>query len=180
MRKMNYYIMILVILGIGYSVFYINSYSIKNTNESVESSLKDWLNRGETRQLNPILIEKVRIDDTTTHIGLFQLENNNIGYVRLVEGVNGRLKITNTGHGTGELQYQDIETNKGLYYILVGENTEKKIHNIRVELMYEDYNFNVDVSTEDRFIRYHKLPIKFEKPYPAEITVLDKENNVIE
>lgn len=172
--------MVLVILGIGYSLFYITSYSIENSNESVQSSLKDWLNRSETRQLNPTLIEKVKIEDTTTLIGLFQLENDNIGYVRLVEGLNGRLKITNTGHSTNELQYQDIETNKGLYYILVGENPEKKIKNIQVELMYEDYDFNVDVSTEELFIRYHKLPNKFEQPYPAEFIILDKDNNVVE
>lgn len=167
-----------LVLGVGYSVFYINSYSIKNTNESVQSSLKDWLNRGETLQLNPTLIEKVKIEDTTTHIGLFLLGNDNIGFVRLVEGLNGRLKITNSGHGPN--QYQAIETNKGLYYVLVGKNPEKKIDNIQVELLYEDYDFNVDVSTEELFIRYNKLPNKFEQPHPAEFTMFDKDNNVIQ
>lgn len=108
------------------------------------------------------------------------MENGNVCYVQLVEGLNGRLKITNTGHGTNELHYQDIKTNNGSYYILVGKNLEKKIDTIQVKLIHEEYDFNVDVSTKVLFIKYHKLPKEFEQPFPAEFTMLDKDNNAIE
>ncbi|MGM7684685.1 hypothetical protein ACSVDA_21490 [Cytobacillus sp. Hm23] len=185
--KKIYVVTLLFILGIGFSVYYIDSrYQVENTHESIESSLKDWLNRSQKRQSNPTpiknptLIEKFKLDDTSTHIGLFQLENDNIGYVRLIEGLNGKLKIAGAGHGTNDFKYREIETNKGLYAILIGKNPEKKIDNILVNLMFENYNFNVDVPTEELFVRYHKFSETLDTPFPAEYTLFDKNNGVIE
>lgn len=169
----------LIVLFIGYLLYYFSQHNIENDNVSIQTGLRDWLNRGRVEDISPNVLEVVRLDNSNSYIVLFQLENNNMGYSQLIKGLNGKFKILRAGYGTNVVSYKDIETNKGMYGILVGYNPNFKIDHLVAKLMYEEFSFTVDVSKDEKFIKYEKLPTELKETFPAEITFFDKNNNVI-
>ncbi len=67
-----------------------------------------------------------------------------------------------------------------MYGIIVGKNPNLKIDHIIADLYYGDFNFNSNVSADEKFVRYEKIPSDIEEPFPAELTFYDKEGSVIE
>lgn len=159
---------------------YMNKYHIDNDNISIQSSLKDELNRGSVDELNPKLKETVRLGESSSYIALFQLENNEIGYSQMIKGLNGKFKFERAGSGTNIVSYENIHTNKGDYGILVGHNPDQKINHILAKLINEEFEFNADVSKDRLFVKYEKLPSKLKDASPAELTFYDENNKVIQ
>ena len=178
-KKAMYYIAIIIVLCIGFSLFYINQYSINNDERSIQSSLKEWLNRASEEELDPNVLETVQLDDTSSYITIFQLENGNHGYSHLIKGINSKFKIQHSGHGTGLVSYQVIDTNKGKYMILYGRNPNLNIDHISLKSIHEDFGFDADVSKNEIFVRYEDVPSDFKNPFPANLTFYDKNNNEI-
>lgn len=44
-RKARNFILLIVIICIGYTVYYFNQYHIKDNKASIQSNLSEWLNR---------------------------------------------------------------------------------------------------------------------------------------
>ena len=63
---------------------------------------------------------------------------------------------------------------------MVGKNSDLKIEHIKAVLHNGDYKFTSNVSTDEKFVRYEKLPTDVENTFPAELTFYDKNLNVIE
>ncbi|CAM3087859.1 hypothetical protein PALU110988_00370 [Paenibacillus lupini] len=179
MIKKRYYVAFLILLCLGFSMKYMNKYHIDNDYATIQSSLKDELNRGSVDKLNPKLIETVRLGESSSYIALFQLENNEIGYSQMIKGLNGKFKFERAGHGTNIVSYEDIHTNKGNYGILVGHNPGQKINHISAKLINEEFEFNADVSSDRIFVKDEKLPSNLKEIFPAELTFYDENNRVI-
>jgi len=179
-KKIMYYAVFLIVLCIGCSLYYFNQYHINNDNVSIQSNLKDWLNKTSTEEIIPNVLDVVRLDNSNSYIALFQLENNNIGYSQLIKGSNGKLKIERAGYGTNVVSYEKIETNKGVYGILVGKNPDLKMDHLSVKLKHEEFGFTTDVSKDEKFVKYEKLPSGLKETFQAELTLFDENNTVIQ
>jgi hypothetical protein len=152
-------VLVFLLLAIGY-ISYSNIYHIDITH--LQTNLKEWLNRGNSEQeINPEILEVTQIESTTSYITLYQLENGDFGYAQLIKGLNGKYKIKRSGHGTGNepALYEVIDTNKGKFMVLYGENPNLIIKEIYTTMLIEDteYKYGTDVSKNKTYIKYEKI-----------------------
>ncbi|SEA99762.1 hypothetical protein SAMN05421743_11279 [Thalassobacillus cyri] len=180
MKRIIFLLLFVSIIFIIYSVNYFNQYHIEDKTTSIQSELKEWINRG-SGLINLEVLKKVQLDDTSSYIVSFQTKSGNIGYAQLIKGWNGKFKIVLAGHGDGEYvaDYQKIKTSDGIYGVLVGRNPDRKIDHIIADLDDEEFKFTSNVSGEKTYVKYHKLPPDIEKPFPARVTLYDKNNTEI-
>jgi hypothetical protein len=165
--------------AIGGSIYYYTTqYDVEMDDRSVQTAVKTFLDRGEPG-IDPELIEVVQIADTRSHIAMFQLKNGNMGYAHMIRGFNNRFKIDHAGYGTNSVTYESVETNKGLYGMLLGGNRELEIHRIKAGLIHEDFSFTADVSGERIITQFIKLPEGLSMPFPAELTFFNEDNQII-
>ncbi|WP_422660918.1 hypothetical protein ACK8P5_10700 [Paenibacillus sp. EC2-1] len=160
-------------------LYYSEEYHIENNEKSIQTNLTKWLNRGSGGEMSPHVKEIVRLGASDTYITLFQLEDHRIGYAQMIMGWNGKLKIGQSGYGTNEVSYRNIDTNQGMYGIVIGYNIDFKIDHLFVELQHEEFSFSTDISQDELFIKFEKLPKDLKETYPARITCYDQYNNVI-
>ena len=167
---------------IGFSFYYTNEYYIDDNEASIQSHLDTWLNRPPSDELNPEVLQVKQIEDTTSHIILFQLDNGDYGHARLLKGLNGKFKIDVAGYGSGfhNSSYQVIDTNKGEYLILYGENPDLKIDHILATALNSEYDATFDVSNEQIFLQSAKIPSDVERAFPVDLTFYDEGDNLIE
>lgn len=45
---------------------------------------------------------------------------------------------------------------------------------------HEDFGFTIDVSKDEKFVKYEKLPSGLKETFQAELTLFDKNNTVIQ
>lgn len=181
MKKVIYLLSFVSIISIGYYFYYINQYDIEDKRAAIQSSLNEWANRGMgSGSIDAEVIEVVQLDETSSYIVLYETQSNHLGYAHYIKGWNGKFRIEHSGHGTNIVKYQKIKTNNGMYGILVGKNPDLKIDYIKADSYYGDFNFKSNVNGDEKFVRYEKLPIDIEKPFPAELTFYDKNGSVIE
>lgn len=178
-KKVFMYILFILVLCALPFLYYSNEYHIENNKESIQLNLTKWLNRGSSEEMSPRVEEVVRLGASDTYITLFQLGDHRIGYAQMSKGWNGKLKIRQSGHGTNEVSYRNIDTNQGMYGIVIGYNTEFKIDHLLVKLQNEEFSFSTDISQDELFIKYEKLPNDLKETYPDHITFYDQYNNVI-
>jgi hypothetical protein len=179
-EKAQYFIVIILVFSSVYSIFYINKFDIEDNNESIESNLELWLNMGSGKEVEPNILNLVKLGNSNSYIAFFQLENKHFGYAHLIKGWNGKFKAVHAGHGSNIVSYEKIKTDKGIFGILVGKNPKLKIDHIKVKLMYEDFSFITQVSEEQSFLKYKKLPRELKQTFPAELTFYDENNRVID
>lgn len=172
------WILILVLCALPF-LYYSNEYPIENNEESIQMNLTKWLNRGSSEEMSPSVEEVVRLGASDTYIALFQLEDHRIGYAQMIKGWNGKLKIGQSEYGTNQVSYRNIETEQGMYGIVIGYNFDFNIDHLLVKLQHEEFSFSTDVSQDELFIKYEKLPNDLKETYPAHITFYDSFNNVI-
>lgn len=134
-------------------LYYSEEYHIENNEKSIQTNLTKWLNRGSGGEMSPHVKEIVRLGASDTYITLFQLEDHRIGYAQMIMGWNGKLKIGQSGYGTNEVSYRNIDTNQGMYGVVI--------------------------SQDELFIKFEKLPKDLNETYPARITCYDQYNNLI-
>ena len=181
-KKLLFPIAIIVIAALGYSLYYLNQYHIEDNDSSIQSNLETWLNRPNGEEINPSVLKVEQLEDTTSHIIHFQLGNGDYGYARMVKGINGKFKIDVAGYGSGfhHSSYQVIDTNEGEYMILYGGNPDLEIDHILVTGYTGEYDFTFDVSEEQTFLQYAKIPKGVEQAFPADLSFYDSDNNEIE
>mgnify|MGYP007108082635 FL=1 len=180
LRKVIFLFIFGVVAVVGYLIYYFNQYHIANDREAIQLSIMEWMNH-DSESIEIIVKEIVQLDDTSSYIVLFQTKNGNVGYAHLIKGWNGKFIIVSSGgYGTNIVSYEMIKTNDGNYGILFGKNHELIVEHIKVELYYENYDYIVDVSTDELFVEYKLLPAEIKNPFPAELTYFDKEQLMIE
>ncbi|WP_433743298.1 hypothetical protein [Falsibacillus pallidus] len=179
MKKALYIISFTLIISIGYCWYYFSQYHIEDNRTAIQSNLKEWNNRGAGSN-KPDVLEVVRLDDTSSYIVLYKTPSENLGYAHLIKGWNGRYKIQHTGEGDNIADYQKIQTNNGVYGVIVGKNPNLKIDHIKADLYYGDFNIKSSVHSDEMFVRYKKIPSDIEEAFPAELTYYDKDGSVIE
>gem|GEM_PF-1011918 len=185
-KKLLVFLSVIVIAALGYSLYYLNQYDIEDNEASIQSNLDTWLNRPNSEEINPEVLKVEQLEDTTSHIILFQLDDGSYGYARLVKGLNGKFKIDIAGYGTGQgtvldnASYQVIDTNKGKYFILYGGNPDLKIDYILATSQLDEYEFTFNVSDDKTFIHSTKISTGAERPFPTRLSFYDSDNNLIE
>ncbi|WP_084242880.1 hypothetical protein [Planomicrobium okeanokoites] len=159
-----------------------NEYTIKDDEAAIQSNLKTWLNRPPSEELNPEVIQVKQVENTTSHIILFQLDNGDYGYARLLKGLNGKFKIDHAGYGSGffNSSYQVIETNKGEYLILYGENPDLTVDHVLATALSGEYDITFDISDDQRFLQSAKIPSDVERAFPVDLTFYDASDILIE
>lgn len=102
---MIYLASFIIIIFIGYSLYYVTQYHIEDNRAAIQSNLKEWSSRG-SESITPDVMEVVQLDDTSSYIVLFQTQSSNIGYAHIIKGWNGKFKIDHTAHWTNIVDYQ--------------------------------------------------------------------------
>ncbi|RLQ91314.1 hypothetical protein [Planomicrobium sp. Y74] len=181
-KKFLVFISVIVLAVIGFSIYYMNEYTIEDDEAVIQSNLETWLNRPPSEELNPEVLQVKQIEDTTSHLILFQLDNGDYGYARLLKGLNGNFKIESAGYGAGfhNSSYQVIDTNKGEYLILYGENPDLKIDHIIATALSGEYDVTFDISDDQKFLQSAKIPPEVESAFPVDLTFYDEADNLIE
>lgn len=164
----------LMIIIAGLLFMYFKMYDVENNKLAILKRLETILGRQ-----NLTLIDMVRLDETSSYIVLFTLQNGDIGYAQMVEGLNNKLKCKRAGYGTNKFSYQKIETNGGEYGIIVGKNLDLKVDRVTVSFLEGDHTFTFHINNKQYFVVYKKLPNKLQRAYPVKLTFYDKNNNVI-
>jgi hypothetical protein len=159
-----YFILIVLIFSIGIYISnqheYDRKYSININENSIQHNLKNWLNRDEGSNLNPKILDLKKIGSSSTYMVLFELENNVKGNAQLVKGRNNKLRIKQASNG-GFIGYtfEEIKTNKGRYFLVMGKNPDLVIDHIVVKVDYtRTYSYPINVSKDDFFYHYKKIP----------------------
>lgn len=180
MKKVLYVFLFVTAILIVYTSIYFNQYHIEVDRTAIQSSLIEWLYNGPDidPDLKPAIKEMVQLDDTSSYIGLIQTTGGNVGYAHFIKGWNGKFKIIRSSPRGNTVHYQKIETTNGVYGILFGINPNLAIDHIKV--IYDDFNFIANVSTDELFVRYKHLPKDIKEPFPAELTFYDKNDSVID
>lgn len=170
----------LLVFGIGFLFYYFNEYKIENDKEAIQSSLKVWLNRGYSMEVDePNILKVVQLDDSKSYVSLFQFHEG-YGYAHLVEGINGKLKIVTSSHGGSLINNRLIETSEGMYIVLYGKNPDLKINTILINSRNKIHDLKLNMPDDESLLIYEKVPDHFENPLPDEFILLDGNDNEIE
>lgn len=170
----------ILFVSTAYLIFYLNQYSIEAEESEVQTSLTEWNNRGSEYELKFEILEIVRLGQTNSHIVLLETSAENMGYAHLVEGWNGKYKIRQSGWGSGVASFRDVETNGGMYGVLIGKNPDLKIDHILAESENKEFSFTSSVAGSEKYVRYEKLPPKLKQTFPPDITLYDANGNVLD
>lgn len=178
-RKIVLALSIVLVLGFSYTLFYMNQYSIAPEEDTIQASLINWQNKDERKNFELDILGVTPIDQTNSHIVLFETADKNMGYARLLKGWNGKYKITDSGWGDSLVQYTDIKTSDGTYGILVGKNPDLEIDHIIAGIADNEFDFTATVSNAETFVRYQKLPSGLKEAFVSEITLYDESGEII-
>lgn len=180
MRKKGLFISaFLLIIGFAYILFSANQYTIADEENEIYASLLEWQNKASDFEFEMVILGITQIDQTSAHIVLFETSANNVGYAHLIKGWNGKYKIIGSGWGDNVVTYSDIQTDQGIYGILVGKNTDLEIDHIRALTVDGDYEFTSSVTGAETFVRYHKMPSNLEETFVSDLTFFDKNGEVL-
>ncbi|MFT8316365.1 MAG: hypothetical protein ABF633_19240 [Clostridium sp.] len=179
---------IIIFFIMGYVVIYNSTYSIADNNKAeIQNALMQFINRpkGVVYTKNLQVEQAVDIDNkkyviymNTNAIGNFKF----LGDGELIKGKNNKYKVdlASWGGQSTYLQNKIVETDKGNYLIVYGENYNKRISYATVKLM-NDRDYYVKIPNEEYFIAYCSVPkeVKAEFPYGKEMKLYDKDNKDI-
>ncbi|MCJ7843535.1 hypothetical protein MUB24_22200 [Lederbergia sp. NSJ-179] len=178
MKKKSILIVFLAITIITFVLvfryFNLKEYNIEFSKSSMEKFLTEKIER------RPIeFIQMKELEETNTVLFQFKYTDGNLGYAHFEKGKNKKVKFISS-NSVPEITYQEFDTNNGLYGVILGKNDNLNISSIKAELSSENmYSFIVDVSGSDYFIEYSKLPKDISNTFPAQLTLYDSNNNII-
>lgn len=180
MRKISLFITaFILIIGFAYSWFYMHQYTIADEESEIHTSLIEWQNRGSDFEFELAILEVIQVEETNSHIVLFETPAKDVGYAQLIKGWNGKFKINQSGWGDNVVTYSDIKTNEGMYGVLVGKNPDLEIDHITALTVNEEYEFTASVTDVKTFVRYEKLPANLKETFISDLTFYDKNGQVL-
>ncbi|TDQ32151.1 hypothetical protein [Aureibacillus halotolerans] len=114
------------------------------------------------------MLKVKNVANSGNYYALFELDGR-IGTANLEEGFNDQLKIESVGHGSDPnyVTYESLRVGDDSYGIVIGANTSGELNKISIQIEFELYSYNVDVSNNNYFIDVHKMPDGLEKINPA-------------
>jgi len=130
-------------------------FKIKDNEQAINQSISKMVNQ-------PIQIKLMKdIDDR--RIVLFKL-GSEVGESVLTKGPNNKYRLDFAGHGTNEVRYRIMKTDKGQYIKFLGENTE----GISKILTFVDgEKYDMPVPEGEYFISLVPIIIQTESNFPS-------------
>lgn len=156
-------------------------YPITTDRKDIQQNLTNWGNRGDTKT-NPKLINTVHLGNSNTYLAYFKNQSGYLGIAIMKEGPNKHLRIVRSKYGSNQPRYYSVKTNKGVYGIIIGKNTDGLVHSIRAESFNHSFKFKVKVPQKNDFIVVKKLPKSKDKTLFTDLYDLylfDKNNKEI-
>ncbi|MBD8015130.1 MULTISPECIES: hypothetical protein [Planococcus] len=180
-KKLLFALLCILVIGVGYTVFYVNQYSVKDNRASILADLTTWESRGSEEEIEIKILKMTQINHTTSYVVLFETADKYVGYAHLLKGWNGQFKIVESGAGTNIVKYRDLKTNQGVYGILAGKNPDLQIDHItaKSEFTDEDFSFTSPIPEDATFLVYKKLPEDLKETFLT-FTLYDENGKVIE
>ncbi len=134
--------------------------------------------------MDDLKLKKVeRINGSSTWIAILSStidSNGKIVYAHLEKNWRNHYKIISVGT-VPDISYVDIQTNNGLFGVLIGVNKSLAIKKIDVKTMGEtQLESTFDIEGEKYFIRYISIKDELSSTSPAEFTLYDGINEIIE
>lgn len=155
----RYFLYIFIFLSLISVSFYYDSYNISDDEESIIEAL----NKIPNIEVQKSIYELIRIDSTNYYLCLTNLENNGIGMAYLKKGWNGKFNLYVYSRYDYP-HYYAVNTNKGVYGLVIGRNLNYKINRISVDFNREIF-IDENVSNEDFFVKHYKISDNIENPY---------------
>jgi hypothetical protein len=155
---------------------YDRKYHISINETSIEGNLQMWLNRYDGMNLDPGILDIQRLGTSSTYMVLYKLGNNKFGAAQLIKGRNNKLRIKQASSGDLlDNKVEDIKTNKGRYFLVMGKNPDLVIDHIEVKVDYKkSYSYLVNVSKDEFYYNYKKIPKELDQR--TKIIYYDKNN----
>jgi hypothetical protein len=131
------------------------------------------------------LVKVVQIENTTSYIALIRLKNRALRYLHLVKRSDGTFQLESTAY-KGEAEpasYEIVDSNRGLFIVLYGENTDLNMNEVWATVRIEntEYTYSTDVSGIGTFLKEMKISNDPEiEVSTVELTYLDTSNRKIE
>lgn len=157
-------------------------FSIPDSKVELEKELNIFVSENESdiTELKMKKLEKVK--DSNTWIALLSSDvdlNEKIRYAHLEKNWRKHYKIIAVG-SIPNISYIDIQTNAGLFGVLIGINKSLSIKNIDIRTMGEtQLESTFDVGGEKYFIKYISITNGIQSTSPAEFILYDNDNQVI-
>lgn len=178
-KKTLYTLLIILVIGFAYVLYYFEQYSIENEEVAIHNSLVEWENRARDTKIELDILDITQIDSTNSYIASFETADNNVGFAQLLKGWNGKYKIKLSGWGTNFVSYVDIKTDEGMYGVLVGKNPGLEVDYIVAESINNEFSFKSSISNDEKFVKYKKLPNSLKTTFLPDITLYDENDKVI-
>ena len=144
-------------------------------NETFQQDLTEWVNKGEADSKKIEILRATQLDNTSSHIVLFELDSGEIAFAHTIQGWNGKFKIVESGWGPA-IAYRDIQTENGSYGVIYGDNSNIEIDHIRADSLEVRFGFVAGVTKELYFIKYTKLPASIQTAFPMELRFYDEKD----
>lgn len=173
-KKLMYAILLFGVTGLCYVFFYMDQYPIKSDKASVQAELAEWQSNGDDTKFEFKTLEIVQLDDTNSHIAIFETSNRNVGYAHLIQGWNGNFRIEQSQWGTTPVSFHDLKTNKGTYGLVTGQNQGLEIDHIKAESSDRQFSFTSTLPQEETFLVYKKLPSNLKNTFLPHITLYNQ------
>lgn len=156
------------------AVFYMGTvakYNIGNSEEDVQKVLSDkWKEKEHYHSSGtPEQVKITKLGDSNKSIATFML-NGNMDYALLEEGWTGSYHLEKLELGTEFIAYKGIETNEGSYGVVFGKLFGRDIGEIHAHIKKTGHQFSMDISGNESFVRYEKLPGRKAYRYRAHLT----------
>ncbi|WEG14454.1 hypothetical protein PU629_08900 [Pullulanibacillus sp. KACC 23026] len=172
-------LIVVIVTAKIYSLKVDAKYPVAINQKDIQQNLTNWGNRGDTKT-NPKLMNTVHLGKSNTYIAYFKNQSNGyLGIAVMKEGPNKHLRIVNSHYGSNQVKYYGVNTNKGNYGIIIGNNADGLSHYVQAELEDQSFKFKVQVPKKDDFIVVKKLPKGIGKTKFADLYFFDNANKEI-
>ncbi|MBY6085517.1 hypothetical protein KUV92_04130 [Priestia flexa] len=180
MRKFKRLLVLIILIGAIVGGIEFLRYPIHSNAKDVEEHIRKWKGMGDINGSKKLDIREIqKISSSDTYVALFTIPGSGEGMAILKEGWSKRLRIEVMTKMNNLVEYDDIHTNKGAYALFLGKNPSKQIHRVKASLVNDNYTFDIKVPKGEYFISYQPVPKYVEKPFPADLILLNNSGDDI-
>ncbi|MFT8316363.1 MAG: hypothetical protein ABF633_19230 [Clostridium sp.] len=174
---------IIILCIIGYFIIYNNTYTIADNKVEIQNALMRFINKPTVITKEIVIKQSVDIDNKKYVLLINTNSINNYQYfddAELTRGISKRYRIEQIGmSGSRNFAYEVITTNKGKYFIIMGENPDVKISNVKIKL--DNKYYNIKIPKQRYFIAYEPVSKNTKSMFPEfnSLRFYDKNNKDI-
>ncbi|MEN2768448.1 hypothetical protein [Ornithinibacillus xuwenensis] len=180
-KKIMLSLLVTVLCSGGFITFFtMKQYYLDNHKSVIQSQLVEWINHDNEEDSFTVL-DVYQLGKSNSYLVLFETKDrNSIGYAHYHEGWNGKLKPINYKFGTDKLIFEEVNTNEGKYGVVLGYNPNSIIDHIIAPIVDESISFHFDVSNDEWFLKFEKLPSEIKHRVYANLKAYDRDNEILE